>query len=115
MARYMDEEPAIFTGKRDCVYILQEESDKRAKTCRIKVGRSGKTRINKRIRDLQAGNSRKLQLLKQFPARNGREAEKVAHEVARCKYKWILGEWYNISKNDYAIFQADIEQAVYGH
>ena len=109
----------VFTGEEDIdgdqdyVYALLEKADKRAKKCKIKIGYSGVT--DKRVSNLRAGNPRELGILKQFPVRNGRAAERAAHQVAEGKYERIHGEWFSVPKNQLEDFLADIQRAVQGY
>lgn len=92
------------------VYIFLEEPDPRAKTWRLKVGKSGS--VKKRRQDLQSGNSRTLRNVREFDAHNAEAAEKAAHKVAERKYERISGEWFRIKKDEFSNFIEDIKQAV---
>lgn len=97
-------------GDYSKVYIILEEPDPRAKTWRLKVGKSGS--VKKRLQDLQSGNSRKLLEVQKFDVYDAKEAEKAAHKVAKHKYEHISGEWFRIKKDEFTNFIEDIKQAV---
>ncbi len=54
--------------------------------------------VNKRLNELQTGNARKLHLMGYYYVANKISSEKLLHEI--FKEKQVLGEWFNLSKED---------------
>ena len=100
-------------GPTSSVYIIMEEPHRQAKTYRCKVGKS--SNVDKRCQQLKTGNSRELRVVKKFQVYNAVEAEKAAHKMAeRYRYKRLRGEWFQVNRNKFEDFKADIERAVRG-
>lgn len=75
------------------VYFIEEQSKQRNKA--VKVGYS-KT-PEKRLKELQTGNSNKLKLCLSLPYEDEREAilmERCLHFIASKRFKRLNGEWF---------------------
>jgi predicted GIY-YIG superfamily endonuclease len=78
-----------------CVYVISESP-----AGPVKIGVTDDA--NKRLSQLQTGNSRSLRLVKswRFPTRQAADtAEVEIHEVA-APARWLKGEWFDYSESD---------------
>jgi len=67
-----------------------------------KIGMT-KQNVNKRLKQLQTGNSEDLELVKYFLVENYKKVEKSLHN--HFSNKRLNREWFNLSKNDIENFE----------
>ena len=72
-----------------------------------KIGMT-KQNVNRRLKQLQTGNSEDLELVKYLMVENYKKVEKSLHN--HFSHKRINREWFNLSKNDVSDFEKNIRK-----
>lgn len=85
------------------VYLIGEIGNEN----RFKIGSTKCKDVNKRLKQLQTGNSKELYIKQSFETTHPFKLEKMLHN--RFKSSNIIGEWFELSKGDVATFKTVCE------
>lgn len=77
------------------VYLIATEDDQ------YKIGMTSGS-VSQRIEQLQVGNAKEIQFIKEFETRHFKRVEKWMHTVHSAKR--MEGEWFSLSEEDVANF-----------
>ena len=86
------------------VYLIGEVGNEN----RFKIGSTKCKDVNKRLKQLQTGNSEQLYIKNSFETSRPFKLEKMLHN--RFKTSNLIGEWFDLSKDDVAAFKTVCEQ-----
>ena len=89
----------MFNIEKGYVYLIRNSHFE------YKIGMT-KQNVNKRLKQLQTGNSEDLELVKYFLVENYKKVEKSLHN--HFSNKKINREWFNLNKNDIKDFEEKI-------
>jgi len=96
----------MFNTQKGCVYLIRNSHFE------YKIGMT-KQNVNKRLKQLQTGNSEDLELVKYVIVENYKKVEKSLHN--HFSNKKIKREWFNLTKddvNEFEIFVKKYENAI---
>ena len=85
------------------VYLIGEIGNEN----RFKIGSTRCKDINKRLKQLQTGNSEELYIKQSFETTRPFKLEKMLHN--RFKSSNLIGEWFELSKDDVRDFKTICE------
>lgn len=85
------------------VYLIGEENEEN----KYKIGSTKCKDINKRLKQLQTGNSNKLILTNYFETSRPFKLEVMLHN--KYKDKNVIGEWFELNDNDISTFKKECE------
>lgn len=86
------------------VYLIGESGNEN----RYKIGSTRCKDINKRLKQLQTGNSEQLYIKEYFETTHPFKLETMLHN--RFKSSNLIGEWYDLSKDDIAAFKNECKR-----
>lgn len=89
------------------VYLIGEVGNEN----RFKIGSTRCKDVNKRLKQLQTGNSEELYIKSSFETSRPFRLEKMLHN--RFKSSNLIGEWFELSKADVEAFKTICEQLQY--
>jgi hypothetical protein len=75
-----------------------------------KIGIS-KNEPNKRLKQLQTGNSNEIRILNQYESINYKKIEKILHAKYKLKQTLSKNEWFKLSDNDVFTFLEECKKA----
>jgi len=81
------------------VYLIGEEGN----NGRFKIGSTKAKDVNKRIKQLQTGNSEPLYLRQSYKTKYPFKLEKLLHN--HFKFSNLIGEWFELSEDDVKNFK----------
>lgn len=73
-----------------------------------KIGVTNSKNVNKRLKQLQTGNSSELYIKESFETEYPFKVEKMLHN--RFKTSSLVGEWFELSENDVEAFKGICEE-----
>jgi hypothetical protein len=86
------------------VYLIGEIG----KEGRYKIGSTKAKNVNKRLKQLQTGNSSELFIKESYETEHPFKLEKMLHN--HFKYKNLTGEWFDLSEADTGAFRGICEE-----
>ena len=86
------------------VYLIGEMNNKG----RYKIGSTNAKDVNKRLKQLQTGNSSELFIKESYETEHPFKLEKMLHN--HFKSSNLIGEWFKLSKNDTEAFRKVCEE-----
>ncbi len=82
------------------VYLIGEENNEGA----YKIGSTRAKDVNKRLKQLQTGNSSPLNLVHAYETEHPFRLEQMLHNHFKCSN--LIGEWFELSETDIGQFKA---------
>jgi hypothetical protein len=86
------------------VYLIGEENNEN----KYKIGSTKCSDINKRLKQLQTGNSNQLFIKEYYETTKPFKLETMLHN--KFKYKNVIGEWFELDENDIENFKQECEK-----